>query len=458
MSYSLWALASFIVAVCVLVTVHEFGHYWVARKLGFKVLRFSVGFGRPLWSRIGRKSGTEYVLAVIPLGGYVKLLDEREAPVAAAELPHSFTRRPHWQRIAVLLAGPAANFLFAILLLAAILLVTGTTELRALQGAPLANSPAARAGVLAGDEVVAVNGRAVHSQGEACVGLFEGVASRAPLSLTLRGANGAQRVASFAFASPAERRALTDPASAPDCLGLQVQQLPVPPVLGKVAPGGPAALAGLQAGDEVQSVNGEPVHDYMAMATAIRAHPGDAIAVQYLRDGRSATTRVQVGSAMKDGVRIGLIQVMSSHAPQFPPGVEQHSRPGPIAALGIASTEAWSMTRFQVHMLWGMLAGDVSVKNLGGPLSIAEYAGDSAHAGLGVFLGFLVQISLVLGFMNLLPIPILDGGQVLMQSIEWLKGSPLSERMQLAGQQLGIALVALLLGLALYNDITRQFG
>lgn len=457
MSFSLWSLAAFIVAVCVLVTVHEFGHYWVARKLGFKVLRFSVGFGRALYSRIGRKSGTEYVLAAIPLGGYVKLLDEREGPVAEAELPRSFTRRPHWQRITVLLAGPAANFLFAILLLAAILLVSGTSELRALQGAPLPNSPAARAGVQAGDEVIAVNAQPVKSQGEACVALFEGVAGSGPLSLTLRGADGRQRVARFAFANAAERRALTDPGTAPDCLGLQIQQLPVPAVLGKVTPNGPAAQAGLLAGDEIQSVNGEPVHDYLALATAIRAHPDDSIAVQYLRAGHAATTRVQVGSIVKDGTRVGVIQV-SSLPPAFAPGMERRSRPGPLAAIGIACSEAWNMTRFQVRMLWGMLAGDVSVKNLGGPLSIAEYAGDAAQAGLAVFLAMLVQISLVLGFMNLLPIPILDGGQVVMQSIEWLKGSPLSERMQLAGQQLGIALVALLLGLALYNDITRQFG
>jgi regulator of sigma E protease len=251
---------------------------------------------------------------------------------------------------------------------------------------------------------------------------------------------------------------LTDPGSAPDCLGLQVQQLPFPAVIGKVAPNGPAALAGLLAGDEIQSVNGEPVHDFLALVAAIRAHPNDSVAVQYLRNGRSATTRVQVGSTVKDGTRIGTIQVTSLHVSAYPPGVERRSRPGPLAALGLATGEAWSMTRFQVRMLWGMLAGDVSVKNLGGPLSIAEYAGDAAQAGLAVFLAMLVQISLVLGFMNLLPIPILDGGQVVMQSIEWLKGSPLSERVQLAGQQLGIALVALLLGLALYNDITRQFG
>jgi regulator of sigma E protease len=457
-SSSLWAVASFLVAVCILVTVHEFGHYWVARKLGFKVLRFSVGFGRPLWLRKGAKSGTEYVFAAVPLGGYVKLLDEREGPVPEAELAQSFTRRPHWQRIAVLLAGPAANFLFAILLLAGMLLVSGTTELRPLQGAPLANSPAAQAGVHAGDEVVAVNGRPVRSQGEVCVGLIEGIASSKPLTLLLRASDGQQRLASFTFMTSADRRALTDPASAPDCLGLQVQQLPLRAVLGIVKPGGPAQRAGLRPGDEILSINNEPVRDYQAMVVLVRAHPGDDIAVQYRRAGRTETTRVAVAADMQDGVRIGRIQAAPSQVPQFPAGMERHSRPGPLAALGIASGEAWAMTRFQVHMIWGMLAGEVSVKNLGGPISIATYAGDSAAAGLGVFLGFLVQISLVLGFMNLLPIPILDGGQVLMQSIEWLKGSPLSERMQVAGQQLGIALVLLLLGLALYNDISRQFG
>ncbi|MDE2219931.1 MAG: RIP metalloprotease RseP [Gammaproteobacteria bacterium] len=458
MSSIVLSLAGFLVLVCVLVTVHEFGHYWVARRLGFKVLRFSVGFGRPLWLRRSERSGTEYVFAAVPLGGYVKLLDEREGPVAPAELSRSFTRRPHWQRIAVLLAGPAANFLFAILLLAAMLLAYGTTELRPVQAAPLANSPAARAGVRAGDEVLAVNGQPVSSQAGVCVSLIEGLASTRPLTLQLRGSDGKQRQAQFSFASPAERRALTDPASAPECLGLQIQQLPVRAVLGEVMAGGPAQLAGLRSGDEILSIDNEPVRDFQALVAMVNAHPGDAIAVQYRRNGVTASTRVGVIAEMQDGVRIGRIKVRPSMLPEFPPGIERHSRPGPLKALAMAGTEAWAMTRFQVHMIWGMLAGEVSVKNLGGPISIAKYAGDSAAAGFATFFYYLVQVSLMLGFVNLLPIPILDGGQVLMQSIEWLKGSPLSERMQLAGQQLGIALVLLLLGLALYNDITRQFG
>ena len=458
MSFSLWSVAGFVVAVCILVTVHEFGHYWVARKLGFKVLRFSVGFGRPLWKHTGRESGTEYVIAAVPLGGYVKLLDEREAPVAATELAQSFTHRPHWQRIAVLLAGPAANFLFAILLLTGMLLVSGSTELRPMLDAARADSPAARAGVRFGDEIVAVNDQPVSTQREVWINLLDGVTSRAPLSLTVRGADGRERQARFEFASVAERRALSEPAAALAGLGLKFQELPIPAVLGAVTADGPAARAGLRAGDEIFSVNGEPVHDFLALVALVHAHPGDTIAVQYRRDGREAATRVAVAVAVQDGERIGRIQVSQSHSPNYPPGMLRHVRLGPVAALTMACTEAWGMTSLQGRMLWRMLAGDVSVKNLSGPLTIAELAGDSASAGVAAFLGFLVLISLALGFMNLLPIPILDGGQVVIQAVEWLKGSPLSERVQAAGQQLGIALVVLLLGLALYNDISRQFG
>ena len=458
MSHSLWSLGSFLVAVCILVTVHEFGHYWVARKLGFKVLRFSVGFGRALWTRIGGADRTEYVLAAIPLGGYVKMLDEREGPVAPEDLSRAFTRRPHWQRIAVLLAGPAFNFLFAIALLTAMLLVSGSTELRPLLGPSVPGSPAARAGVSAGDEIVGVNTRAVTTAREAWVNLFDGVTGNGPLTLRLRNAHGQERSVQLEFTSAAERRALTDPATSLNGLGLRFKELPVPAVLGTVTANGPAARAGLRPGDEILSVNGEPVHEFPAMAALVRAHPDETIALQYRRAGQVALARVAVAGVAQDGARVGRIEVGQSRKPNYPPGMMRHVKFGPLAALGGASLEAWDMTAFQARMVWRMLSGNVSVKNLSGPLSIAELAGDSASAGAETFFSFLVLISLALGFMNLLPIPILDGGQIVMQAIEWLKGSPLSERVQVAGQQLGIALVVLLLGLALYNDISRQFG
>jgi regulator of sigma E protease len=452
------SLAAFLVAVCVLVTVHEFGHYWVARRLGFKVLRFSVGFGRAIWMRIAGRDRTEYVLAVIPLGGYVKLLDEREGPVAAEELSRSFTRRPHWQRIVVLLAGPAFNFLFAILLLAGMLLVSGSTELRPLLGTVQPDSPAARAGIRSGDEIVAVNGHAVSTQREVWIGLLDGVTGGESLSVTVREPGGQERRARFDFANAAERRALSEPAAALSGLGLRFQELPIPAVLGAVTGEGPAARAGLKPGDEILSVNGEPVHDFLALVTVVRAHPDETLLVQYRRAGREATTRVAVAGVVDDGRRIGRIEVTRPRLPGFPPGLVRHVDLGPLGALSGACREAWNMTTLQARMVWRMLAGQVSVKNLSGPLTIAQLAGDSASAGVEAFLSFLVLISLTLGFMNLLPIPILDGGQIVMQLIEWLKGSPLSERVQAAGQQLGIVLVVLLLGLALYNDIARQFG
>jgi len=241
-------------------------------------------------------------------------------------------------------------------------------------------------------------------------------------------------------------------------LGLRFQELPIPSVVGSVSPDGPAARAGLKPGDEILRINGEPVPDFLALVNLVRAHPDETIAVQYRRGGQEASTRVAVAGVVQDGVRIGRIQITQPHTPLYPPGVVRHLRYGPFAALAEASREAWSMTVLQARMLSRMLAGEVSVKNLSGPLTIAQLAGDSASAGVAAFLSFLVLISLALGFMNLLPIPILDGGQVVMQAIEWLKGSPLSERVYAAGQQLGIAMVVLLLGLALYNDISRQFG
>jgi len=457
-------LGAFLVAVCLLVTVHEFGHFWVARRLGFKVLRFSVGFGRPVWTRVGKVDGTEFVLAAVPLGGYVKMLDEREGPVAALEVARAFNRRPPWQRIAVLLAGPAANFLFAIALLAGMLFVSGSTDVRAVVGSVAAQSRAAQAGVLAGDEIVAVNGKPVRGQREVWLDVLDSVTVSGPLTLRLRDSAGQERAARLDTGSAIDRRSLSEPTALLSGLGLSFQEPTVPAVLGAVEAGGPAGLAGLRAGDTILSINGEPVRDFMALVALVHAHPDESITVRYRRAGagiaagEESVARVETRSTLQDGRRIGSIKVVSARGGTYPEAMLRHVKLGPGEALLAATREAWNMTAFQARMLWRMLAGEVSVKNLSGPLTIAQLAGDSAAAGIGAFLDFLVLISLALGFMNLLPIPILDGGQIVMQVIEWLKGSPLSERAQLAGQQMGIALVVLLLSVALYNDIARQFG
>ena len=458
MSLSWIHLLAFIVAICLLVTVHEFGHYWVARRLGFKVLRFSVGFGKALWSRTAGADGTEYVIAMVPLGGYVKMLDEREGPVASAELHRAFTRRPHWQRITVLLAGPAFNVLFAVLLLTGILLVSGITEVRPLLGNIDPTAIAGRAGLQAGDEIVSIAAHPVASQRDALMDLLDAVSASSPITIGVRGSDGAQRTTVLPITDPTVRHRLTEPSALISGLGLRFYEPTIPAVLGAVEPGGPAARAGLKAGDAILSVNGTAVHDFLELVARIQAHAGESVAIRYRRADVEAAVRVPVLAETQDGRTVGRIRVRQPPPPPYPPSMLRHMQLSLPAAFARANVEAWDMTALQGRLLWRMLIGQVSIKNLSGPLSIAEYAGDSAALGLSSFLSFLVVVSLALGFMNLLPIPILDGGQILFQTIEWLKGSPLSERFQTLGQQLGVALLVVLMGVALFNDISRQFG
>jgi regulator of sigma E protease len=453
-----WYLLWFIVAVGLLVTVHEFGHFWAARRLGFKVLRFSVGFGKPLLTRVAGADRTEYVLAAVPLGGYVKLLDEREGPVAPAELPRSFTRRPPWQRILVLLAGPAFNILFAVLVLWGMLWANGMTEVRPTVGDVTAGSIAARAGLRSGDEIRAINGATVTGRRDVVFDLLDAMSSRGQAILTVRGAAGDTRQANLSVPDTSERRRLTEPSELFRGLGFQFWEPPLPPVLGPVTPDGPAARAGLAAGDRIVAIDGVPMSDFRQIVEYISARPGARISVDYRRGSATATVQVAVGSEEVGGKRIGRIHVMQPQNVTYPASMLLHTDLTATAALAHAGSEAWNMTMLQARLFWRMVLGRVSLKNLSGPLSIAEFAGDSAEAGVASFLSFLVLISLSLGFLNLLPIPILDGGQILFQLVEWLKGSPLSERAQALGQQVGIALLIVLMGVALYNDIARQFS
>jgi len=453
-----WYLLWFVIAVGLLVTVHEFGHFWVARRLGFKVLRFSVGFGRPLLRRVAGADRVEYVVAAIPLGGYVKLLDEREGPVDPRDLPRSFTHRPSWQRIGVLLAGPAFNILFAVLLLWGMLWANGITEVRPTVGEVVANSVAARGGLKSGDEIRVVNGAAVTGQRDVVFALLDAMSARGEARLSVRGSAGETRQADLRVGDPAERRHLTEPSELFHGLGFQFWTPPVPAVLGTVTPDGPAARAGLRAGDRIVAIDGVPMSDFRQIVDYVSARPGARIAVDFRRGGLTASAQVQVASEEVAGKRVGRIRVVQPAGVSFPASMLLHTDLGAGAALARAGVEAWNMTVLQARLFWRMVLGRVSLKNLSGPLSIAEFAGDSAEAGVSAFLSFLVLISLSLGFLNLLPIPILDGGQILFQLVEWLKGSPLSERAQALGQQVGIALLIVLMGVALYNDIARQFS
>jgi regulator of sigma E protease len=453
----IWYLLWFVVAVGLLVTVHEFGHFWVARRLGFKVLRFSIGFGRPLFTHVAGADRVEYVVAMIPLGGYVKMLDEREGPVAPADLPRSFTRRPPWQRILVLLAGPSFNIAFAVLLLWGMLWSGGVTEVRPRIGEVTTDSIAARAGLKPGDDIRAVNGAAVTGQRDVVFGLLDAMSSRGEADISVRGSGGETREARLLVPDPIERRRLTEPSELFVGLGFQFWTPQLPALLGLVTPDGPAARAGLRAGDRIVAIDGKAVSDFRQIVDYISARPDTRVTIDYQRGGQTHTVDVQVASEQVAGKRTGRIRVTQPTV-SYPDSMLLHSNLSAPAALVRAADEAWSMTLLQGRLFWRMVLGRVSLKNLSGPLSIAEFAGDSAEAGVASFMSFLVLISLSLGFLNLLPIPILDGGQIVFQLVEWLKGSPMSERAQAFGQQVGIALLIVLMGVALYNDIARQFS
>lgn len=454
----LWQALWFIIAVSLLVTVHEFGHFWVARRLGFKVLRFSVGFGKPIWKRVAGPDRIEYVIGSLPLGGYVKMLDEREGEVPEQELHRSFTRKPPWQRIAVLLAGPAFNVLFAILVLWGMFWAKGVTDVRPIVGEVTAGSPAAGAGLTSEDQIVSLNGEKVMGQTDVVFGLLDAMSTDGRAVLTLRNPRGESRSAILNVPDPAQRLKLTEPSHLFTGLGFEFWEPFALPRIDKVIDDGPAAKAGLKAGDLILAVD-DQVLSYRKFVPAIAAKAGESVLLRYRRGADEESVRLVPVATQEDGKTVGKIQigVGPEEGVRFPESMRIHSDLGGVGALQHAANKAWEMTALQARLVWRMLTGNVSFKNLSGPLSIAEFAGDSAKDGAESFLFFLVLISLSLGFLNLLPIPILDGGQIVFQLVEWLKGTPLSERAQIFGQQIGIALLVLLMGVALFNDIARQF-
>jgi regulator of sigma E protease len=447
---------AFLVAISILVAVHEFGHYWVAKKLGFKVLRFSIGFGKPLLTRIGKDPDrTEYCLAAIPLGGYVKLLDEREGDVAADELPRSFTRRPILHRVAVLLAGPAMNLLFASLLYA-ILGMVGTETVKPLVGQVRQDSPAALAGLQRGDLVVRVGERRVEDTEQLQIALIRQFTDEGVVPLRVR-RDGAERTLTLRVTE--DRRSLTEPGRLLPGLGFDLATWNADTMVESVPPESAGARAGLRAGDHLLAVDGQAVANVSAFIDAVKRSPGRDISIEVERGGGRLRIVASVPPVTEQGKTIGRLGISLREGPQvWPPGVMQTHRLGPLDALVGGVTKTWEMSALTVQMLWRMLTGEVSPKNISGVVSIAEFAGISASLGLTAYMAFLAIISVSLGVLNLMPVPLLDGGQVVYQAVEAVKGSPLSERAQLFGQQVGIALLVVLMSLAFYNDISRHLN
>ena len=452
----LWGAGAFLVAIAILVAVHEFGHYWVAKRLGFKVLRFSIGFGRPLLTWVGRDADrTEYCLSAIPLGGYVKLLDEREGEVDPAERHRSFTRRPVAQRIAVLVAGPAMNLLFAVLLYA-VLAMIGSEEARPLIGAVRAESPAAIAGLRHGDEVVRVGNTPVSDSEELQIELMRQFSADGVVPVTVR-RDGNDHALTLRVT--ADRQPLTEPGRLLPGLGFDLASWRAQSHVQAAPAGSAGAAAGLQAGDLLVSVDGVPLANSSEFVTAVSRSAGRQIRIEVERNGARQVILATVPTVMDQGQPVGRLGIMLEEGKRtWPPGALFTRRSGPLDAVVVGVKKTWSMSALTAQMLWRVATGQVSAKNISGPISIAEGAGISFVLGFSAFLSFLAVISISLGVLNLIPVPLLDGGQIVYQLVEAAKGSPLSERAQLLGQQVGIALLVMVMSLAFFNDISRHLN
>ena len=454
-------LLAFIVAIALLVTFHEFGQYWVARRCGVKVLRFSLGFGKVIYSKRFANNPTEWVISAIPLGGYVKMLDEREGEVSPQELSYAFNRKPVLQRIAIVVAGPLANFLLAIVFYWA-LFIHGVPGLKPILGEVSADSPAAVAQMRAGETLLSINVEKIPSWQELHWLLMEQV---------LQQGDGSS-AGSEASAATIEARSLEgellfhrlDMSSVKandldgnflDKLGLRPYQPVILPIIGKIAEGSVAQRAGLQEGDHILSVNGMAVQRWSEVVAAVRAHPDKTMQMEISRSEKTLMVTVVPQSVIESGQAVGKIGVGPKVDEAAWQAMFTEVSYGPLEALTQSLHKTWETSALSLKMLGKMVMGEISMKNLSGPITIADYAGQSAKMGWVAYLSFLALISISLGVLNLLPIPLLDGGHLLYYVAELVKGSPVSEQAWEVGQKIGMALLGTLMIFAIYNDINR---
>ncbi|EZI29325.1 RIP metalloprotease RseP [Pseudomonas extremaustralis] len=447
---ALYMIVGTLVALGVLVTFHEFGHFWVARRCGVKVLRFSVGFGMPLLRWHDRR-GTEFVIAAIPLGGYVKMLDEREGEVPADQLDQSFNRKTVRQRIAIVAAGPIANFLLAMVFFW-VLAMLGSEQIRPVIGVVEAGSMAAKAGLVAGQEIVSIDGEPTTGWGAVNLQLVRRLGESGSVNVVVREQDStAESPRELALDHWLKGADEPDPIKS---LGIRPWRPALPPVLAELDPKGPAQAAGLKTGDRLLALDGQALGDWQQVVDLVRVRPDTKVLLKIERDGAQIDVPVTLsvrGEAKAAGGYLGA----GVKSPEWPPSMVREVSFGPLAAIGEGARRTWTMSVLTLESLKKMLFGELSVKNLSGPITIAKVAGASAQSGVADFLNFLAYLSISLGVLNLLPIPVLDGGHLLFYLVEWVRGRPLSDRVQGWGIQIGISLVVGVMLLALVNDLGR---
>lgn len=449
-----YSLLAFIVAITILVAVHEFGHFWVAKRMGVKVLRYSIGFGRPLWKRSYGPDQTEYIIAALPMGGYVKMLDEREGEVPESEKDRAFNRQPVGKRIAIVAAGPIFNFIFAALAYW-LMLSIGVTGLKPVIGEIAEDSVMTKAGFEVNDEIISINGQATPIWDVALQELVISALNRETAEIVVRKDNNLTTTQTIDFQN---LKKYEEPSEALEAIGLKPWRPAVDAVVGQVLKDSPAALAGLQSQDKIVGIDSVVINDWFDLVKYVSVRPEQKLEFRIVRENRQQSLFVTPKLIERQGKKVGQIGIGPATMPSIPDDMKNEYQYPVLTGFMQASEKVWRNSVLTLKMIGKLITGQVSLKNLSGPINIAVYAGYSASAGMARFLDFLAIVSISLGVINLLPIPVLDGGHLLYYGIEIVQGRPVSENFEMLGQRIGIMIIIMMMALAIGNDLSRLFG